>query len=115
VVCFDGKHLGAERIMLMTASTLSDTETTDFPTEIPNVLPSLVGAFRDHGYEAGYARGVGDTHIALLEAVDEFSRQQSGSPARTRQLLYAFSEFLERKLDRKPARSETGFIDGAGI
>jgi hypothetical protein len=93
----------------------AESQVADLSPKPLDLFPSVIGAFQEHGYDAGYARGVNDTHIALLEAINEFSRLHRGSPGQTQELLYAFSEFLERTLLRSFPRSGSGFIDGAGI
>jgi hypothetical protein len=94
------------------SSTLLDP---DLPVAFPDVLPSLLGVLKEHGYEAGYARGVSDMHLVLLEAVEEFAALQSGSAPATRKLLHAFSQFLERKLEGRLPMRKAGFVDGDGI
>jgi hypothetical protein len=88
------------------------------PIEIPDhqhVLPPLVSAYHERGYEAGYARGKNDVLAAVLETTDEFSRLEPESAAETRKLLYAFSKFLEEQIQRSPRDSDHGFVDGSGI
>jgi hypothetical protein len=81
----------------------------------PDLFSSVIDAYQEHSYEAGYARGINDAQLALLEAADEFSRQRSEAPNRTRQLLHAFSKFLEQKLDSHSRHTMQEFIDGSGI
>jgi hypothetical protein len=78
-------------------------------------LPSLVSAYHERGYEAGYARGINDALAAVLESTEDFARLQPGSAAETRRLLYAFSEFLEEQVRQSPSHSDHGFVDGLGI
>jgi hypothetical protein len=79
------------------------------------VWPALMNAFQEQGYEAGYARGTSDVLANLLEATEDFAKTHPGSPADTRRLLYAFSEFLERRLPKNPPNQAHEFVDGLGI
>ena len=79
------------------------------------VLPSLVSAYHQRGYEAGYARGINDALAAVLEATEDFARLEPESAADTRRRLHVFSIFLEERLLRSPARADFGFVDGSGI
>jgi hypothetical protein len=78
-------------------------------------LPSLVSAYHERGYEAGYVRGINDALASVLEATEDFARLQPGSAAETRQLLYTFSKFLEEQVRQSPLHSDDGFVDGLGI
>jgi hypothetical protein len=79
------------------------------------ILPSLVSAYQERGFEAGYSRGVNDALAAVLEAAEEFARLRPESAAETRKVLYAFSEFLERHVRQAPPYVESEFVDGLGI
>ena len=79
------------------------------------VLPSLVTAYQERGYDAGYARGVNDALAAVLEATEDFARLRPESVAETRRLLFAFSEFLEKQFRPTPSHLEHDFVDGLGI
>jgi hypothetical protein len=92
----------------------SNSQTATLPVR-ENVLPNLVSAYHERGYEAGYARGVNDTLAAVLEATEDFVRLRPDSAAETRRLLYAFSEFLEEQVRRTPHHAEHEFVDGLGI
>jgi hypothetical protein len=80
-----------------------------------NVLPNLVSAYQERGYEAGYARGVSDTLAAVLEATEDFVRLRPNSAAETRRLLHAFSEVLEQHVRQTPPPAHHEFVDGLGI
>src|ERR1700722_8587220 len=79
------------------------------------ILPSLVSAYQERGFEAGYSRGVNDALAAVLEAAEEFARLRPESAAETRRVLYAFSEFLESRVRQTPPDEDFGFVDGLGI
>jgi hypothetical protein len=79
------------------------------------VLPPLMNAYHEHGYEVGYARGRSDVLAAILEVTEDFARRDPASAAKTRRLLYAFSEVIEQRIHRGPRPSQSGFIDGSGI
>jgi hypothetical protein len=79
------------------------------------ILPSLVGAYRERGFDAGYSRGVNDTLAAVLVATDTFSRQNPATAAETRRLLFAFSKFLEGHAPRTSSQADHTFGDGSGI
>ena len=79
------------------------------------ILPSLVSAYQEHGFEAGYSRGVNDALAAVLEVAEEFARLRPESAAETRRVLYAFSEFLESRVRQTPPDEDFGFVDGLGI
>jgi hypothetical protein len=99
---------------LLDAPSWSDSAAIETPDH-QNVLSPLVTAYHERGYEAGYSRGVNDSLAAILEAAEEFARLQPGSSAEIRQLLFAFSEFLEDQIGRTPPHSDNGFVDGLGI
>jgi hypothetical protein len=92
----------------------SKSQTTVAPAR-QNVLPNLVNAYHERGYEAGYARGVNDALAAVLEATEDFARLRPEPAVETRRLLYAFSEFLEEQIHRTPHHAEHEFVDGLGI
>jgi hypothetical protein len=79
------------------------------------VFSPLVSAYHERGYQAGYARGMNDALTAALESTEDFIRLQPNSAADPRQLLYAFSEFLEQRVGGKSPDLERGFVDGLGI
>jgi hypothetical protein len=79
------------------------------------VLPSLVGAYRERGFDAGYSRGVNDMLAAVLMATDAFSRQNPQTAAETRRLLFAFSKHLEGYIPRTSSQADHTFGDGSGI
>ena len=80
-----------------------------------SVLPSLVSAYCERGYDAGYARGVNDMLAQVLLAADRFARLRPESATDTRRLLYAFSEFLEDQVPRTPAYPDHFVAEGLGI
>jgi hypothetical protein len=79
------------------------------------VLPPLISAYHEHGYEIGYARGKSDFRAAILEATEDFARLNPAAAVKTRRLLYAFFEFVEQRIERGTHPSQSGFIDGSGI
>jgi hypothetical protein len=83
--------------------------------ERENILPSLVAAYEERGYESGYARGVNEALAAVLEATEDFARLRPESPDVTRRLLYAFSKYLEGRVRRTPPQVAHEFVDGLGI
>jgi hypothetical protein len=98
---------------------LFDNETTE---ELPalndrsGVWPAIVNVYQEHGFKAGYSRGVNDTLAAALESTEDFLRSRAGSDPHARRLLYAFSEFLEKRVrTNSPADDQPSFIDGLGI
>jgi hypothetical protein len=92
-----------------------DEEILSEDSQRSGVWPALVNVFQEQGYEAGYARGASDALATLLEAIEDFAKTHPGSPADTRRLLYAFSEFLERRLPKNPPNHAHEFVDGLGI
>jgi hypothetical protein len=79
-----------------------------------DLLPALRNIYQEQGYASGYHRGQSDTLAALLEAVQPFSRLNSATAAQTRQLLYEFSEFVEKSLQHSTV--DHGYVeDGMGI
>lgn len=86
--------------------------------ELPDqqqVLPPLMSAYQERGYAAGYGRGRNDALIAILALTEEFARLDPSMAADTRRTLYAFSDFLERRIVRTAPQSHGSFIDGLGI
>jgi hypothetical protein len=92
-----------------------EPENSSEDSQQSGVWPALVNVFHEQGYQAGYARGTSDVLANLLEATKDFAKTHPGSPADTRRLLYAFSEFLERRLPKNPPNHAHEFVDGLGI
>jgi hypothetical protein len=105
---------GAEAARKKTIMFSSKSRNTTLPARA-NVLPNLVSAYHEQGYEAGYARGINDALAAVLEATEGFVRLRPDSAAETRRLLHAFSEFLEEQVCLTPPHAEREFVDGLGI
>jgi hypothetical protein len=85
------------------------------PPDCPNVFSNLVSAYQEQGYEAGYARGINDALASVLEASEEFARLRPGSVAQTRELLHAFSKYLEEHIRQSRDYRRHEFVDGLGI
>jgi hypothetical protein len=96
---------------------LQSQEPASKPTEGDGLWPALVNIYHEQGYEAGYASAKSDALAAILESTEDFLRLRSHqSDPQTRQILYAFSEFLENRVRRKtPEETHAVFIDGLGI
>ncbi|MGA3067871.1 MAG: hypothetical protein ABSF29_13595 [Tepidisphaeraceae bacterium] len=95
-------------------TTAEPVEARELPDGV-NVFSTVVSAFQEQGFEAGYARGINDALAAVLEASDEFARMQPLSVAETRKLLYAFSRFLEERIRQSRHHRRHEFVDGLGI
>jgi hypothetical protein len=80
-----------------------------------SVWPALVNVYHEQGYESGYARGVSETLATALEIVEEFLSARGKTNTDNRKLLYDFSDFLDQRIERAPARPDHLFIDGLGI
>jgi hypothetical protein len=82
--------------------------------ENQELFPAIAQSYQERGYEEGYARGVNDTLAAFLEEARDFALQQSQPVDETRRLLFAYSEFLEKRVRHSPS-PEQHFVDGLGI
>jgi hypothetical protein len=95
--------------------TPTDLDASPVAPDFSGVFPTLIDAYRNRSYDAGYARGLGDARIALLESVQEFRRLQEGSTAEVRRLVEAFSDLVEQKIRSNAPALDCSCIDGLGI
>jgi hypothetical protein len=89
-----------------------DRESSDKTAE-ETLLPALVNAYREEGYEAGHSRAVSDVLALMFEATEDFVALHPETAVETRRLLHAFVEHLHHRLRRE--RSDHTFADGLGI
>jgi iron-sulfur cluster repair protein YtfE (RIC family) len=77
------------------------------------ILPTLIEAYHEQGYEAGHRRGLSDALVLYLEAAERFVADHPESAADIRRLLREFTDPLETYLAR-PDR-HFYFVDGSGV
>lgn len=94
---------------------IPDENTAPAAPDFSDLLPSLIGAYRNHSYEAGYARGRSDVRVAILESLQEFCRQRRDLPTEARRSIEEFFDFVEQRIQKDSTASDQSYVDGLGI
>jgi hypothetical protein len=80
-------------------------------TESPGILGALIDVYREEGYERGYGRASRDILDSLVGITERFLRDGAPGSAASRQLVYAYVEFLEREI-QAASGDVAGYVSG---
>src|SRR6476620_11110393 len=83
----------------------------DESAESTGILGAVIDAYREEGYERGYARASQDVLDSLVAVTERFLRESPGVDPGTRQTVYAFVEFLEREI-QAASGDVAGYVSG---
>ena len=83
----------------------------DEAEESTGILGAVIDAYREEGYERGYARAFRDILDSLVGITERFLRQSDGDETGSRQIVYAFVEFLEREI-QAASGDVAGYVSG---
>ncbi len=79
--------------------------------ESTGILGAVIDAFREEGYERGYARASQDVLDSLVAVAERFLRQSPGDDPGARKTVYAFVEILEREI-QAASGDVAGYVSG---
>ena len=79
--------------------------------ESTGILGAVIDAYREEGYERGYARASQDVLDSLVAVAERFLREAHGDEAGSRKTVYAFVEFLEREI-QAASGDVAGYVSG---
>jgi len=79
--------------------------------ESTGILGAVIDAYREEGYERGYDRASRDVLDSLVGIAERFLRESGGHASQSRQLVYAFVEFLEREI-QAASGDVAGYVSG---
>ena len=74
------------------------------------VFGALFDVYREQGYERGYERAIQDVLASLVSLTETYLRAHAPEASALRRQLYAYVEFLERRLES--AARDTGYVSG---
>jgi hypothetical protein len=83
----------------------------DEAVQSPGILSALIDAYREEGFERGYERAARDVLDSLVGITERFLREANGGEGNSRQLVYAFVEFLEREILAESG-NVAGYVSG---
>ena len=98
-------------------SAINSPPATDFDphfdgdSENTGILGAVIDAYREEGYERGYSRASCDILDSLVGITERFLREAEGDANRSRQIVYAFVEFLEREI-QAASGDVAGYVSG---
>jgi hypothetical protein len=75
------------------------------------ILGAVIDAYREEGYERGYDRASRDLLDSLVGITERFLREAEGDANWSRQIVYAFVEFLEREI-QATSGDVAGYVSG---
>ena len=84
----------------------------DDPT---GVFGAVIDAYREEAYESGYDRASRDVLDSLVGIAERYLRQAVDHGGGSRQVVYAFVEFLEREIQSASGDVAGYVIGGLGI
>jgi len=79
---------------------------------VGEAFDSVLGAFRQDGFEAGYRRAVSDLLAEFLLISEERLHEQPTPQPQLRELLRSFERHLERFAEARLAVGDAGLVDG---
>lgn len=91
----------------------SDNGFDEFFETAPQLFAQLHEVYRQHGFEAGYARAVRDQLASLVLFTEDFLRHEPDIQTTSRQLVYRFVAHLQSQLVRLSPEEKTNRLRSA--
>jgi hypothetical protein len=85
----------------------------DFFDNAPQLFAQLHEVYRQHGFEAGYARAVRDQLSSMVLFTEDFLRHEPDIQSNSRQLVYRFVAHLQAQLSRLSPEKKANFLRSA--